>query len=157
MSGPVQFVVVGIPKPQGSKKAYADQQGNVRMTESGGLAFAQWRNAVSAEAKDVAEARGGGFDEAVEVSMSFMFAMPKSRPKKVRAAGVAPMTVAPDIDKLARAVLDAMQAAGLIKNDSQVTDLRARKVEAVDGWVGASIVVGPLSGWPAVTEIGATG
>lgn len=146
MSRQVLFEVVGTPKPQGSKTPFKDNAGNARMKESGGLAFAQWRNAVSAAAKDVVKERGRGFDEAVSVTVAFRFAMPASRPKKVRVRGTVPMTVAPDIDKLVRAVLDAMQAAGLIRNDSQVCDLHATKSEVVDGWVGAAIRVAPLNG-----------
>ena len=66
--------------------------------------------------------------------------MPKSRPKKVRERGYAPKTTAPDLDKLVRAVCDALQAGGLITSDARIATLTARKREVV-GWTGATITL----------------
>lgn len=47
-----------------------------------------------------------------------------SRPKTVKRENV---TVKPDVDKLARAILDSGTDAGLWRDDSQIIDLRIRK------------------------------
>lgn len=144
MSRAVSFEVIGKPMPQGSKQAFKDKGGNARMKESGGLKFAAWRNAVSEVAKRLADEHGM-FDEALHCLLEFRFPMPASRPKAVRAAGRVPMTVAPDVDKLARAVNDALQAAGLIRNDSQIVVLRASKFEVISGWCGVRVDLIPAN------------
>lgn len=60
--------------------------------------------------------------------MSFNF----RRPKSVSRAKRPWMTTSPDLDKLARGVLDPLQVAGIIENDSQIVNLRAEKVYCND-------------------------
>lgn len=60
--------------------------------------------------------------------MSFNFRRPASVSRKKRPW----MTVPPDLDKLVRGVLDPLQVAGIITNDSEVCDLRAEKVYCND-------------------------
>lgn len=67
----------------------------------------------------------------LSVRLVFVYERPKtgmgtSLPYPTLAAGA---NAAGDIDKLSRNVLDALQGAGLIKDDAQVVELRARK-----GW-----------------------
>lgn len=133
----VTMHVYGTPTPQGSKKAIA-VGGKARLVESAGGRHAEWRNAV-AQGAHVVAVEHGVVDVACEATIEFRFPMPKSRPKRVRALGVVPKTTAPDVDKLARAVLDGLQAGGLLADDSLVHDLSATKVEVADGWTGASI------------------
>ena len=48
---------------------------------------------------------------------------------------------APDTSKLVRSIEDSMEAAGLITNDARFAIVLATKVEVLDGWTGADIVI----------------
>lgn len=148
----VEFEVVGVPKPQGSMKAF-NAGGHARLKPSGGAAFASWRNAVAQAAKDIAvdevgewaKIVGGGdcrvpFDGPLGLFVEFRFPMPASRPKRDRAAGSCWKTSAPDTDKLIRTIGDALTAAGLIADDARFVAIEARKIETT-GWTGAVITI----------------
>jgi crossover junction endodeoxyribonuclease RusA len=137
----ITFEVLGIPMPQGSKKAFV-ANGRAMMKESGGDKHAQWRNAVANAAKDVAghDDVSAPLDAAMHVVLDFRFPMPKSRTKSQRAQGEIAKTTAPDVDKLARAVLDGLQAGGLIRDDALVSALVVTKSEVV-GWSGVTITI----------------
>jgi crossover junction endodeoxyribonuclease RusA len=112
------FQVFGDPVPQGSKRAFVVKNRAV-VVDDNKAPLKSWRSAVIDAAR--AELHGGAIDLGpVRVTMMFFLRRPK-RPK----ADV-PIT-RPDVDKLARAVLDGMTDAGVIRDDSQVTTLTARK------------------------------
>lgn len=135
----VAFDVYGVPMPQGSMKAF-NAGGRARMKPSGGAGFAAWRNAVSEAAKRVADTLDGPLDGPLTLTAEFRFPMPASRPKRVREAGTAPKTTAPDLDKLVRCVGDALTAARLVTDDARFAYIGATKCETT-GWTGASIRV----------------
>lgn len=136
----VTFEVVGIPKPQGSMKAFA-VGGRAMMKPSGGNEFAAWRNAVSQAARDVnAPAPMSG---PLRLNIVFRFPMPKSRPKALQVAGQGWKTTAPDTDKLIRCVGDALTAAGLIGDDALFAIVHAKKLETT-GWTGAVVTVSEI-------------
>jgi len=114
------FQVFGDPVPQGSKRAVIHRSTGRAVVfddNSGGLR--SWRSQIVDAAR--AELNGEAPDLGpVRVTLMFFLRQPK-RPK----ASV-PITK-PDVDKLARAVLDGMTDAGVIRDDSQVTTLTARK------------------------------
>lgn len=114
MSRPVSVFVAGSPAPQGSKKYL----GNGIMVESS-KAVKPWR-------VDVAWAVRAHFptplDGAVRLELEFVMPRPKSAPKKSTPAAVK----RPDLDKLARAVLDAITGV-VVADDSQVVELVASK------------------------------
>lgn len=100
-------------------------------------------NALKKWSKAIREAAGDVFDALdcpVEVRLQFRFerigkpAQKRSRP-----------TVEPDIDKLSRAVLDALNGVAF-RDDSRVVDLRATKVYAETP--GVAIRVRPLTEQP---------
>ena len=128
------FEVVGTPAPQGSKR----HVGNGIMRESS-KALAPWRATV-AQAARMAVGANPPLDGAVALFVTFRFPMPKSRPKALRERGEAWKTTAPDIDKLVRAVSDALTEAGMIHDDARIVTVTAQKHEVV-GWTGARIVV----------------
>lgn len=65
------------------------------------------------------------------------------RPKRPRYRAPA---VKPDVDKLARSILDGLEAAGILTNDSRVTHLEATKHYANQtNPPGAHITITPLS------------
>jgi Holliday junction resolvase RusA-like endonuclease len=142
MTSPVvSFTVHGTPMPQGSMKAF-NAGGRAMVKPSGGLKFAQWRNAV-AEAASRAAAEHGRIDGPVQLVVAFRFPMPKSRPAAVRKAGIARKTTAPDLDKLLRAVGDTLVAGGLLADDAQIAGVFASKWETTDA-PGAAISVATL-------------
>jgi Holliday junction resolvase RusA-like endonuclease len=141
----IQFEVLGTPMPQGSKKAFA-AHGRAMMKEAGGLNHAAWRNAVAKAAKDVAGHDGvtAPLTGPLRVDITYRFPMPKSRPKAVRQAGIGWKTTVPDKDKLDRCIGDALQAGGLIADDSLICDGGSTKYETT-GWTGCIISITPMN------------
>ena len=133
----VSFEVLGLPSPQGSKR----HVGNGVMVESSKTLKA-WRDSLADAARDVAK-DVGLLDGPLRVTVEFRSPMPRSRPAAVRRRGIAPKTTAPDLDKLCRALGDALEIGGLIASDALICEWRAQKWEVV-GWTGAVITITPL-------------
>ncbi|MGV3071501.1 RusA family crossover junction endodeoxyribonuclease [Corynebacterium phoceense] len=122
------FFVPGKPLPQGSKKYLGTNQrtGRAVLRESSTGVYA-WRDKIGYTARfnmrRIPLATG-------PVQLGFEFVMPRT--KAMRHNTPPPMTQKPDLDKLARAVFDAL--TGIIyKDDSQVTDLAMLKRRAEHG------------------------
>jgi crossover junction endodeoxyribonuclease RusA len=110
--------VAGQPAPQGSKRYV----GRGILVESC-KAVKPWRSDIRSACVDD---RGGPlvfFSGPVSVRLEFVMKRPASAPKRMTPAAVRK----PDIDKLARAVLDAIGSAGCWRDDSQVVKLLADK------------------------------
>ncbi len=107
----ITFSVQGQPIPQGSMKVI-----NGHVIHSQGSALASWRSAIALSAK---QAGAKPHVEAVDIEMIFTFVKPKTVTR------LEP-SVAPDLDKLVRAVLDGLTAIAY-RDDGQVTTLRATK------------------------------
>lgn len=124
MTAPLHFTIPGQPAPQGSKNAY-QRGGRIVLVESSSRLPA-WRAEAVRCALDAVAVSACEFPIAgpVEVSLIFHLKIPK------RLAGAWP-TKRPDVDKLARAALDALTIAGVFGDDSQVVRLTARKVWAL--------------------------
>jgi Holliday junction resolvase RusA-like endonuclease len=108
----ISFRVDGIPVPQGSMRVF-----NGHVVHNKGAELAVWRSAIAIEAK-----RAGCTPEPGPVKLDLLFVMLK--PKTVKRDFP---TVAPDLDKLIRAALDAMTAIAYI-DDGQVIEITANKV-----------------------------
>lgn len=135
----IELEVVGIPQPQGSKTAFVRGGRAVLVEGRRGPArenFHSWREAVAQAGRDWQHDHGTPLlDEPLSVDITFRLPRPKSAPKRrLHPDG------RPDIDKLGRAVLDAITGV-LIINDSRVVELNTRKQFAVDGPPGASITI----------------
>lgn len=116
------FTVVGTPKPQGSKRAYINKStGRPIITEQGGSQLTDWRTDVQ-QAAIRAQGSNPPFEGPLSVTLDFMLTRPKSHPKTKPTWPIS----RPDIDKLARAVLDALTHI-CFKDDSQVVELDATK------------------------------
>jgi crossover junction endodeoxyribonuclease RusA len=115
----MRITVAGIPAPQGSKR----HVGGGRMIEMS-RAVGPWREAVRAETQR-AEAGLGPRTWPVMVQIVFRLPRPKSTPASVKWPARRP-----DVDKLARAVLDGLVAGGAIADDSLVVYLSAKKTFA---------------------------
>jgi len=118
--------VAGTPRPQGSKRAFPVQRGGKpgAVLVDANPSTAQWRADVTAAALALP---GMPPSEPVTgplaVRLVFALPRPRSAPRKRRTwpAG------RPDIDKLARAVLDSLTAAGVWRDDGQVCALHVIK------------------------------
>jgi len=129
----VSFEVVGLPVQQGSKR----HVGNGVMVEAA-KGHKAWRTDVADAARDCAPAQP--LDGPLALTVHFRFPMPASRKADVRRAGRGPKTTAPDLDKLIRAVGDALEAGGLVANDARFCEITATKAE-VRGWTGVEVTV----------------
>ena len=139
-----QFTVLGLPQPQGSKRLVRPGV----MIESADVR--PWRQAVAHEARRAAAVlEDAPLDRPLCLAVQFRFAVPKVRRKAAVAAGGLWKVTAPDTDKLARAVGDALTDSGLIVDDSRLALVLASKVE-VEGWTGATITLYDLDAPPAV-------
>ncbi len=110
------FTVNGKPAAQGSKR----HVGHGVLVESS-KALAPWRDSVVAAAHQAAaEQSWPCATGAVAVSLSFWFVRPKSARRPYP-------SVAPDLDKLARAVGDALTIARVVHDDALIVDMVLRK------------------------------
>ena len=121
--------VSGVPRPQGSKQAFKRGAHIVLVESSKGLPA--WRQAI---VETIKQQNHPQFQESVSVKLAFFFARPKTVKRK-------DMTVAPDIDKLCRAVLDALTISGIIIDDSYVIRLEATKHYAENSQPGVYIEI----------------
>lgn len=139
----IRLQVVGTPQPQGSKTAFVRGGRAVLVEGRRGPAresFHSWREAVAQAGRDwQAEHTQALLDEPVDVDIIFWLPRPKSAPKRRCYPDGRP-----DLDKLGRAVLDAITGV-LIVNDSRVVTLTSRKRFAVDMPPGATITIDPAA------------
>lgn len=145
MSPWITFVVLGTPAPQGSKSRMPN--GAILEGKSAGerARHRDWRSAVAAAAADAAAVAAADghtvpLDGPLALEVRFRFAMPASRSKALREAGLGWKPTAPDLDKLIRSTGDALKVGGLIVDDARIVEIRARKTE-VAGWTGADVRV----------------
>lgn len=128
----VTFYVHGKPEPQGSARAFMAAGRPVITSANRNLK--DWRTIVQLAAQQHAHMHDGP----VEVVLRFYLPRPASLPKKVTRH-----VKRPDVDKLARAALDALTGV-FFKDDSQVVCLVADKSYA-DPFVGVEITVRSLA------------
>lgn len=134
----MRFEVRGTPVPQGSIRSLGKGRPSVHGNADKLL---PWRSHVQIEAERAMGGRGP-YEGPVIVEMAFYVARPKSTPKRV-----AYPVKRPDVDHLARAINDALTAAGVWHDDSQVVSLHASKHFAGLwdlGVPGVAVAVQPL-------------
>ncbi len=114
----ISFQVYGLPIPQGSTRAWVKNGKPIITSTAKGLS--SWRRLVA----DVAQrfAPTSLWEGPVEIDLHFGLPKPKSAPKKRR---IWP-DKRPDLDKLTRAVLDALTYV-VFSDDSQVVSITATK------------------------------
>ena len=120
----INFFVDGLPVPQGSMKVI-----NGRVIHNKGSELAAWRSAIALTAR-----QKGARPLTDPIYIHIKFFMPKPRTVK----RLHP-SVAPDLDKLIRAVLDGLTAIAYV-DDGQVVSIVAQK--AYGERIGAEISVG---------------
>jgi Holliday junction resolvase RusA-like endonuclease len=128
----VSFSITGDPASQGS---HAIMQGRIVQVNS--KKHKAWRTAIVNEVIATLPADWEPIDGPCELIV--MFLMPK--PASVKRSSP---SVAPDLDKLIRAVGDALAIAGVYTDDSRITRISARKLYAQGIEPGATITVKSL-------------
>lgn len=118
MSRAVSFVVEGPPAPQGSKLCRC-RGTKPNMWNDNEKTLRPWRKAITAEAEK--HRVTWILQSPLYVRLTFQLPIPKTR------AGTEWAPVKPDIDKLTRAVLDALVDGHVLVDDAQVVELRVRK------------------------------
>lgn len=153
----VHFRTLGTPAPQGSKRVMRG-----RLIDANAATLRPYRAALAADAMDALEARCG--DEATPTRMAvvvtavFVLARPAGHwgsgrnAARLRPSAPAWPGVKPDVDKMARAVLDALTGV-LWVDDAQVVDLHATKVYGAAPHTVVTVQAPP----PQPAEPGASG
>lgn len=118
-----KFVVSGRAKPKGSMRAFVPKGWKRPIVTASNTNVKEWERDVRAVAQNYSDAYTTG---PVRVRLRFFLPRPKSLSSQVTRAH----TKRPDIDKLSRAVLDALTGV-LWADDSQVCSLTCRKSYAL--------------------------
>ena len=130
MRGELIADIVGVPVPQGSKRVVRG-----RLIDANQQSLREWRHIVGAAV--TFDANGRMLRGPLVVILDFYLGRPKhhfgSGKNEGRLKPSAPLypSKTPDIDKLVRAVLDALTGV-IFQDDSQVVRLRAAKYFASD-------------------------
>ena len=120
--------VFGSPKPQPRPRAF------VRKTKTGppvarvfdaGTAE-NWKSRIAASANGK-RPPGAPLDCPIRVELRFIMPRPQSLRRKKDPAGPIPHTKRPDVDNLAKAVLDCLSELGWWVDDTRVAELEATK------------------------------
>ena len=122
----ITFQVHGLPIPQGSTRAWVVNGKPIITSSAKGLSV--WRRLVADVAQNYAPREP--WEGPVGIELHFGLPKPKSAPKRKR---VWP-DKRPDLDKLTRAVLDALTYV-VFADDSQVIEIRASKDYGAPGVV----------------------
>lgn len=117
------FIVLGLPATKGSTVSFMGTQGRI-VTKTDSVGLAAWTKAVGWAARTSGIALADR-DTPVRIVAEFQFVKPTS------ALGRTDHTVKPDIDKMTRALLDALTGIAYL-DDSQVTELQVVKRYAAD-------------------------
>jgi crossover junction endodeoxyribonuclease RusA len=143
----VSFVAAGTAAPQGSKT-----RTKWGMRESS-KAIGPWRDRVAKAAYEAMVAMDGVpvLDGPVAVEMTIWLPRPKKHFGKRGLLPSAPKypTTTPDIDKVARGILDAITGI-VIRSDAQVVDLCCQKLYSEPARV--DVVVTPLVDTPGLVD-----
>lgn len=113
----VNIWIPGKPAAKGSMRGFTlGKSRHVRVEPSNVGALKMWTAHIRAHVGQIFQRPPIGRDVPVGISMRFIFAKPSSAPKRRKYP-----TVKPDVDKLCRAVLDALTGY-LYRDDAQVVD-----------------------------------
>lgn len=159
--GAVSAWVAGVPAPQGSKKVITRRGGFGRpiLVESSAK-VKPWRQDVreafldaSCGATNGTHAETRVFTSGTPLIVKIVFVLPRTKAMRNRPSADFPMVQKPDVDKLMRAVLDALTSAGVYADDSQVVACYGFKRRAEPGeTTGAMIHVEPWQVEPGPPE-----
>ena len=123
----IAFVVHGIPKGQPRPKAFA-RGGHAGVYDPG--TAGEWKAMVAAAGEPLRPPEP--LTTPLLVSLEFVMPRPQKVPRRL-GRGRMTHTSKPDLDNLAKAVLDALTQAGWWRDDNQVCGLDASKWVAAEG------------------------
>jgi crossover junction endodeoxyribonuclease RusA len=140
---PVRITIPGTPRPQGSMRLFRSPNGHEVAKYADTVM--EWRRLVTVAVCSATE--GPPCTDAVALHVTFDLPRPKGHygtgrnEGALRASAPPHPVTAPDLDKLARAIGDAITDAGTVwADDAQVVELHVAKRYA-DGTAGCLIVV----------------
>jgi crossover junction endodeoxyribonuclease RusA len=139
----LKLVVYGTPIPQGSTRAFLPKGWKRPIVTADNVKTRPWRQAIIDASLEQMAGRAP-LEGPVELRVMFYLPRPKSAPKRITEPAKLP-----DLDKLVRAVGDALTAAGVWRDDGQVVSTLARKafaggaLDKVNGVPRAEIMVRP--------------
>jgi crossover junction endodeoxyribonuclease RusA len=119
----------GLPNPQGSMVSNGAGRG---LRHSNHLRLKPWRHTVVSA---VLSAKPASWNPSFPLSVTATFRLPRPQnhygtgrnANTIRDAAPAHHTVKPDVDKLARAIGDAIEESGLVRGDQQITSWNIAK------------------------------
>jgi len=127
----IAFTVYGVAEQMGSKRAFVPKGWSRPVITDSNRNLKSWQTLVAESAQHAIAKLPEGhrtlFLDGVRLTVAFYFPRPKSLPKKVTAH-----LRAPDLDKVVRAVGDALSQV-VFRDDRQVVDLVAMKRYAAEG------------------------
>ena len=147
----LSFFVPGEPRPQGSVTRMPGGGFLYGKTAAAHAAVMAWRQAIERHAIQAAQRHPRGhlrpvYAGAVSVEYVFLLSRPASSRRLLP-------SVKPDLDKLERAVGDALEAAGILDNDSRIVTCTKRKYYADPQHLttlrrapGVHIIITPVEG-----------
>ena len=119
----IQFTAYGVPAPKGSTKAFMRPGMKYPVVTADCKRTKPWAETVKGAAIDAVNGNHIPFpDEAVRIEILFKLPRPKTLPRRV-----VDHLKKPDVDKLTRAVFDALKGV-VWSDDSQVVSQRSDKV-----------------------------
>jgi Holliday junction resolvase RusA-like endonuclease len=148
----ISFFAQGSPKGQPRPRAFA-HGGRARVFDPG--TAEGWKAQVACAAcaaSEQIEEPVWGSGQPVAVTMRFQFTRPRSHygtgknADKLKASAPASHTNKPDLDNLAKAVLDALTTIGIWHDDNQVQQLTLKKAWVSEGRAGAWIRIESVGG-----------
>ena len=139
------FEVRGLPKPQPRPRAFAKKVGKKILVRAYDKGTAEaWKQDVVTAGRQHRPTEP--LNGSVSVRVKFLMPRPKRLMRKKDDDGPIWATGKPDVDNLAKAVLDAMTLDGWWGDDAQVVDLRVSKCyHAKAGVPGANVSVRMLA------------
>lgn len=134
----IAFTVLGVAQPKGSTKAFMRPGMRFPVVTNDNPKTKPWAELVRLVAQQHAP-QGGPWAGPVDLSTTFYLPRPKSLPKRVLHH-----TKKPDLDKLVRAVKDALKGV-LYLDDSQVVRVLASKAYTTpDSAPGVCVSIAPV-------------
>lgn len=146
---PIKFSVIGVPQPKGSTRAFMPKGARFPVVTSDNPKVKQWQRVVALGGM---AARGAGIlptSGAVELEVAFFLPRPIRLAKKATPHHLS----RPDVDKLSRAVGDALTGI-LWDDDGQIVKLIATKAYAEAGTEPKAVVTVKPADLALFTNIG---
>ena len=131
----MKIYIAGEPVPQGSKNAY--KRGTAILLVESNKRLPEWRKALI-RALQAELGKEPPFATAVTVDATFYLTRAKTNKK-------AAVTQKPDLDKLARALGDALTIAGILKDDSYIVEWNLKKLFAEFEVPGVELEIRPFN------------